>query len=152
MSVEIEIKYERGQRTKAHHGPSGSTLQTDAPVDNGGTGKAFAPTDLVATALGSCILTIVGKVASCSLATLLTGYGIDTSLRVGLGLAQIGEFSFIIARLGEATQVTSAFLYPIAVSVSSLTTLTTPLLMRQADRVVELSMKLNRLGKAPKDS
>lgn len=98
------------------------------------------------------LATIVGKVASCSLATLLTGYGIDTSLRVGLGLAQIGEFSFIIARLGEATQVTSAFLYPIAVSVSSLTTLTTPLLMRQADRVVELSIKLNRFGKPSKDS
>lgn len=63
MSVEIQIQYQSGLRTIAKHGPSGSTLHTDAPVDNGGTGQAFAPTDLLATALGSCILTIVGKVA-----------------------------------------------------------------------------------------
>jgi putative redox protein len=45
------------------HGPSGNTLLTDAPVDNQGKGEAFSPTDLVATALGTCIATIMGIVA-----------------------------------------------------------------------------------------
>lgn len=75
------------------------------------------------------VVTVLGKVFSCSFATFLTGYRGETALKVGLGLAQIGEFSFIIARQGDATGVTSAFLYPIAVSVSAITTLTTPFLM-----------------------
>ena len=53
-----------------------------------------------------------------------------------MGLAQIGEFSFIIASLGLSLGVTSAFLYPIAVTVSALTTLTTPYLLRHSDRLV----------------
>mgnify|MGYP003344578685 CR=1 FL=1 len=45
------------------HGPSGTTLVTDAPVDNHGKGESFSPTDLVATALGACMMTIMGIVA-----------------------------------------------------------------------------------------
>jgi CPA2 family monovalent cation:H+ antiporter-2 len=86
--------------------------------------------------LAITLATIFGKVLSCSFATFLTGYEPTTSVRVGLGLAQIGEFSFIIARLGEATRVTSPFLYPIAVSVSGITTVTTPFLMRFSERIV----------------
>ncbi len=82
------------------------------------------------------LVTIIGKVVSCSFATFLTGYNSDTALKVGLGLAQIGEFSFIIARQGEGTNVTSSFLYPLAVSVSSITTLTTPLLIKNATPIV----------------
>ena len=82
------------------------------------------------------LVTIVGKILSCSAATFLIGYSPETSLKVGLGLAQIGEFSFIIARLGESTGVTSAFLYPIAVSVSGITALTTPLLMRSTTPII----------------
>lgn len=89
------------------------------------------------------LVTIVGKVVSCACATRLAGYAPDTALRVGLGLAQIGEFSFIIARLGEATQVTSSFLYPIAVSVSGLTTLTTPLLMSQTENIVSFLSRIS---------
>ncbi len=89
------------------------------------------------------VVTIVGKVASCSFATLLTGHNPYVALQVGLGLAQIGEFSFIIARLGETTQVTSSFLYPLAVSVSVLTTLTTPLLMRQVEGISGLLVRLS---------
>jgi len=63
MSVEIEIGYLGELQCEAQHGPSGSRLVTDAPVDNGGRGAAFSPTDLVATALGTCMLTIMGKVA-----------------------------------------------------------------------------------------
>lgn len=80
--------------------------------------------------------TIMAKVVSCSLGTFFSGYDSRTALQVGLGLAQIGEFSFIIAKLGESTNVTSSFLYPIAVSVSAITTLTTPFLMRNADPII----------------
>jgi putative redox protein len=63
MAVEIDITYEGGLHCAAMHGPSKQTLTTDAPVDNGGHGAAFSPTDLVATALGTCMATIMGIVA-----------------------------------------------------------------------------------------
>ena len=61
--VEIEIAYEGRLRCRAVHGPSGAVLATDAPKDNMGQGESFSPTDLVATALGTCMLTIMGIVA-----------------------------------------------------------------------------------------
>ena len=61
--VRIEITYQGGLRCEAVHGPSGTRLVTDAPVDNRGKGESFSPTDLVATALGTCIATIMGIVA-----------------------------------------------------------------------------------------
>ena len=61
--VEIEIAYEGKLHTHARHGPSGAQLETDAPKDNAGRGEAFSPTDLVAAALGSCMLTVMGILA-----------------------------------------------------------------------------------------
>ncbi len=61
--VEITTTYEGQLRCKSIHGPSGQTLETDAPVDNNGKGETFSPTDLVATALGNCMLTIMAIVA-----------------------------------------------------------------------------------------
>jgi len=61
--VQIDITYQGGLRCEAVHGPSGTKLVTDAPVDNHGKGESFSPTDLVATALGACIPTIMGIVA-----------------------------------------------------------------------------------------
>lgn len=62
--VEIKLTYKGDLHCHAVHGPSGNTLTTDAPVDNNGRGESFSPTDLVATALGSCMATVIGIVAS----------------------------------------------------------------------------------------
>lgn len=77
-----------------------------------------------------CAVTIVGKILSTGLGALLSGQSFQTSIQAGFSLAQIGEFSFIIATLGTTLQVTSEFLYPIAVSISAVTTLTTPYLIK----------------------
>jgi len=61
--VTITVVYQGDLRTQATHGPSRQTLVTDAPVDNQGKGASFSPTDLVATALGTCMLTTMGIVA-----------------------------------------------------------------------------------------
>lgn len=63
MAVEIDLVYQGELRCVATHGPSKTRLTTDAPVDNHGKGESFSPTDLVATALGSCVLTLMGIVA-----------------------------------------------------------------------------------------
>jgi uncharacterized OsmC-like protein len=61
--VQITARYEGDLRCTAVHGPSGATITTDAPVDNHGKGEAFSPTDLVAAALPTCMMTIMGIVA-----------------------------------------------------------------------------------------
>jgi len=63
MMVAIQLEYQGDLHCKAVHGPSGTVLNTDAPKDNQGRGESFSPTDLVATALGTCILTIMGIMA-----------------------------------------------------------------------------------------
>lgn len=55
-----KVKYLKNLRTEATHLKSGNTLITDAPTDNNGKGEAFSPTDLVASALASCMITIIG--------------------------------------------------------------------------------------------
>ncbi|MBC8638487.1 cation:proton antiporter [Caballeronia sp. EK] len=89
---------------------------------------------------------VLGKIVSCGLGTFLAGKDGRTSMRVGMSVSQIGEFSFIIASLGLSLKVTSSFLYPIAVAVSALTTLFTPYLIRAAD---PLTMRLARAMPAP---
>ncbi|HTX42400.1 MAG TPA: OsmC family protein [Acidobacteriaceae bacterium] len=61
--VAIRVEYEGDLHCKAVHGPSGRELATDAPTDNQGRGESFSPTDLVATALGTCMLTVMGILA-----------------------------------------------------------------------------------------
>lgn len=85
---------------------------------------------------------VLGKMMSCGMGAFIAGNDGRTSLRVGMGLSQIGEFSFIIAPLGMTLQVTSDFLYPVAVAVSAITTLLTPYLIRAAD---PLSQKLGNV-------
>ena len=79
---------------------------------------------------------VLGQGLSCAFGTFIAGNDTRTSLRVGMGLAQIGEFSFIIAALGLSLKVTSEFLYPIAVAVSAITTLLNPYLIKSSDRFV----------------
>ena len=63
LSVKISVRYEGQLHCEAVHGPSGTRLATDAPVDNEGKGESFSPTDLVATAIAACMATIMGIVA-----------------------------------------------------------------------------------------
>ena len=78
------------------------------------------------------VTVILGQVVVVTISAFLTGFSTRTSLQTGMSLAQIGEFSFIIATVGISTGATRDFLYPIAVAVSALTTLTTPWLIRAA--------------------
>lgn len=61
--ITSQIKYLGGLRTEAIHLESKNIILTDAPKDNHGKGEAFSPTDLIATALGSCMISIMGIVA-----------------------------------------------------------------------------------------
>lgn len=61
--VTIEVEYQGDLHCRAVHGPSRAELSTDAPIDNQGRGESFSPTDLVATALGTCMLTVMGILA-----------------------------------------------------------------------------------------
>ena len=79
------------------------------------------------------LATILGKFLSSSLGALLSGQPLKTSVQAGMSLAQIGEFSFIIATLGLTLKVTSDFLYPIAVAASAITTFTTPYLIKHSE-------------------
>lgn len=76
---------------------------------------------------------ILGKTVNVTIGALLSGQPLKQSLQAGMSLAQIGEFSFIIATLGVNLHVTSDYLYPIAVGVSVITTFTTPYMIRLAD-------------------
>ena len=63
MGVHIGVTYQGDLRCLSIHGPSKDKLPTDAPADNQGKGEHFSPTDLLATALGTCMLTTMGIVA-----------------------------------------------------------------------------------------
>jgi CPA2 family monovalent cation:H+ antiporter-2 len=87
--------------------------------------------------LAVLVLTAVvvgGKVVGVALGAFIAGNGVRTSVQAGMSLAQIGEFSFIIASLGVTLGVIGSFLYPVAVAVSALTTLLTPWLIRSSGR------------------
>jgi len=85
--------------------------------------------------LAFTLIVVFGKIGGVAVATFLTGQGVRTSIRAGMSLAQIGEFSFIIAGVGLSLGATGSFLYPLAVTVSAATTLLTPWLIRASDPV-----------------
>jgi K+:H+ antiporter len=77
---------------------------------------------------------LVGQVASVTVGSLLAGNGVRTSVQAGMSLAQIGEFSFIIAGVGVASGAVGEFIYPVAVAVCAVTSFTTPWLIRASER------------------
>ena len=81
------------------------------------------------------VVVVLGKMSSVSVGAFFTGNGVRTSVQAGMSLAQIGEFSFIIAALGLSLGATGAALYPVAVAVSAVTTLTTPWLIKASGPV-----------------
>lgn len=103
-------------------------------------GMLIAPTQMYDLALPIAVITVItiaGKLLTTTLGARLAGQSLRNSIHAGMSLAQIGEFSFIIATLGLTLKVTSDFLYPIAIGVSVVTTFLTPYLIRSADQVYE---------------
>lgn len=89
------------------------------------------------------LVTVLGKFFSTAAGALISGQPLKQSVKAGMSLSQIGEFSFIIATLGLTLKVTSDFLYPIAVAVSAVTTFITPYLIRSAEpfyRLIERTL------------
>ncbi len=99
--VHINVVYEGGLRTRATHAPSGAELITDAPVDNCGKGESFSPTDLVATALGTCMLTIIGIVAERHGWEVLGASARVEKLMTADPVRRIGSLSVVITVPGE---------------------------------------------------
>jgi CPA2 family monovalent cation:H+ antiporter-2 len=99
------------------------------------------------------LLTLFGKLFSTTLGALLSGQPLKQSVQVGMSMAQIGEFAFIVASLGLSLGVTSAFLFPVAVGASAITTFTTPYLIKSSgvlyqwlERILPQAL-LNRLNR-----
>ena len=98
-------------------------------------GMLIDPSILKGYAIPILIITgviIIGMTVTFALGALLGGQSLKNSIQAGMSLAQIGEFSFIIAALGISLKVTSAFLYPIAVAASTFTTFITPFLIKNS--------------------
>ena len=88
------------------------------------------------------LITIFGKLLFTSIGALLSGQPLKQSVQVGMSMAQIGEFAFIVAGLGLSLGVTSDFLFPVAVGVSAITTFTTPYLMKSSEKTYEILNKI----------
>ena len=106
------------------------------------------------------IVTIVGKLTISSLGVLLSGQPLHKAVHCGCSLAQIGEFAFIIASLGMSLGVIADYVYPIVVSVSVITTLTTPFFIKSSESIyglvhkalpVKLAEKLERYTEEEED-
>lgn len=96
-------------------------------IDPAMMGKHLLPIGL------GVLVMLVCKPFFATLGAIISGQSLKTSVRAGMSLSQIGEFSFIIATLGLTLQVTSSFLYPIAVAISVITAFTTPYMVRLSD-------------------
>ena len=104
--VAITIVYEGDLHCETIHGPSGTKLMSDAPLDNGGKAESFSPTDLVATALGTCILTVMGLKAK-ALGVSIDGMSATVEKEMAAAPRRIGKLATTIrgpANLPEAAR------------------------------------------------
>jgi putative redox protein len=90
--VAITIAYSDDLHCKAVHGPSQTALTTDAPADNGGRAESFSPTDLVATALGTCVLTVMGLKAK-AMGVEITGMTATVEKEMAAAPRRIGKLA-----------------------------------------------------------
>ncbi len=88
------------------------------------------------------LLTLFGKLFSTTLGALISGQPLKRSVQVGMSMAQIGEFAFIVATLGLSLGVISNFLFPVAVGASAITTFTTPYMIKGSDRLYHFLVKI----------
>lgn len=88
------------------------------------------------------LLTIFGKLIFTTIGALTSGQPLKQSIQVGMSMAQIGEFAFIVAGLGITLGVTSDFLFPVAIGVSAITTFTTPYLINSSEKVYTILNKI----------
>jgi CPA2 family monovalent cation:H+ antiporter-2 len=88
------------------------------------------------------LVVIFGKLFSTTLGALLSRQGIKQSIRIGMSMAQVGEFAFIVASLGLTLKVTSDFLFPVAVGVSAITTFTTPYMIRFSPVMYKFTLRV----------
>lgn len=91
----ITCTYTGDGETELVHGPTGSTIQTDLPPDNGGKGRRFSPTDLLAAAFASCVLTIMGKMAAARKEQ-FEGARVEIEKRMAKNPRRVGEFALKI--------------------------------------------------------
>lgn len=88
------------------------------------------------------LLTLLGKFLSTTIGAILSGQPLKQSIQVGMSMAQIGEFAFIVATLGLSLGVISEFLFPIAVGASAITTFTTPYMIKFSPKLYEFTVRL----------
>ena len=88
------------------------------------------------------LLMVVGKLFSAVIGALISGQPLKQSVQVGMSMAQIGEFAFIVASLGLSLGVTSDFLFPVAVGVSAISTFTTPYMIRYSPAAYNLLVRI----------
>ncbi len=88
------------------------------------------------------LLVLFGKLLSTTAGALLSGQSLKQSVQVGMSMAQVGEFAFIVASLGLSLGVTSDFLFPVAVGVSAITTFTTPYMIKFSPNLYDLLVKI----------
>ncbi|MEP1231135.1 MAG: OsmC family protein [Litorimonas sp.] len=93
--VAITVQYQGQLHCEAAHGPSGTQLTTDAPKDNQGREESFSPTDLVATALGSCMLTIMG-IAARNFGVNIDGAAAHVEKNMSTSPRRIGQLSVVL--------------------------------------------------------
>ncbi len=101
--TEITCTYTGDGQTELVHGPSGAVIHTDLPPDNGGKGRLFSPTDLLASAFASCVLTIMGKMAAAR-GENLQGARLTITKEMAQNPRRVGAFSIKIVFPAHFTQ------------------------------------------------